>query len=54
MHLVERVFQLEFPLKKNARFFSIVWTTEEKVALIFSFLFEVSARKHSIRVRTSD
>jgi hypothetical protein len=40
MHLVERVFQLEFPFKKTARLFSIVWATEEKAALIFSFLFD--------------
>ena len=40
MHLVERVFQLEFPFKKSARLFSIVWTTEEKAALIFSFFFD--------------
>jgi hypothetical protein len=40
MHLVERVFQLDLPLKKTARLFSIVWETEEKAALIFSFLFD--------------
>jgi hypothetical protein len=40
MHLVERVFQLELPLKKTARLFSIVWATEEKAALIFFFLFD--------------
>jgi hypothetical protein len=40
MHLVERVFQLELPFKKTARLFSIVWATEEKAALIFSFLFD--------------
>jgi hypothetical protein len=40
MHLVERVFQLELLFKKTARLFSIVWATEEKAALIFSFLFD--------------
>jgi hypothetical protein len=40
IHLVERVFQLEFPFKKTGRLFSIVWATEEKAALIFSFLFD--------------
>jgi hypothetical protein len=36
MHLVERVFQLEFPFKKTAR---LLEATKEKAALIFSFLF---------------
>jgi hypothetical protein len=40
MHLVERVFQLELPFKKTARLFSIVWTTEEKAALMFSVFFD--------------
>jgi hypothetical protein len=54
MHLVERVFQLELPFKKTARLFSIVWATEEKAALIFSFLFDFPyASIQSGRVRIS-